>query len=375
MGIRRSPLFKIISALMFLALLWSPAGAEIYTWRDSDGVLNATNSRDNVPPHVKVEVLPDLPRIPESTVAKAVPEPPKTEVAPAPAPMPVTATEENRVTEGRFVVALAGELGLGRDLTVEEAADLLTQIRVIPPLGRWKFEEPMTPELAARLRALTVSAAQRGVLSIQPEEALLAFDATAALLNVPIAAGGDVLSDRAASTLVDSPPLILIQPPPVQIVSSYVWVPVEPGFVWNGVRCTGFFVLNQRHGGRFVFLDRDRIAHRFTDRVHGRFWINGPFAEPFVDPFPPVFIVPPPRFDHRIHVPPAVFPRPERHLRGGASRSFSNNGPTLHSLTPLAPRQGLSIFPMAPPAPNSPPAPAPSRPPRPATHPRRALRG
>lgn len=369
---RRSSL-KIVSALLLLASFQIPAGAEIYTWRDSDGVLNATNSRDTVPPHVKVEILPDLPRSPGSTVAKAIPETPKTEVAPAPAPVPVTATEENRVTEGRFVVALAGELGLGRDLTVEEAADLLTRIRVIPPLGRWRFEEPMTPELTARLRALTVSAAQRGAISIQPEEALLAFDATAALLNVPIAAGGDVLSDRAAPAIIDSPPLVLINPPPVEIVSSYVWVPVAPGFVWNGVRCTGFFVLNQRHG-RFVFLDRDRIAHRFNDRVHDHFFINGPFDD---DRFPRVFVVPP-RPDLRTrHVPPALPPRPERRLRGGSSRAFSNSGSTFQPMTPLAPQQGLAVSPMAPPvgsAPGISPSPAPSRT-RPTGHSQRSLRG
>ncbi len=141
-----------------------------------------------------------------------------------------------------FAVQLVGEIGFGQDRSPQEAADLLTQIRVSPPLGRWKFDEPMTPNLVARLRTLTVSAAQRGAISIQPEEALLAFDTTAALLGVSIPASSpSERSDSSSSSgVLDAPPLVLINEPPPQILSSYVWIPVDQGFFWNGTPCSGF---------------------------------------------------------------------------------------------------------------------------------------
>ncbi|WDT81860.1 MAG: hypothetical protein MPW14_09145 [Candidatus Manganitrophus sp.] len=66
------------------------------------------------------------------------------------------------MTQGAFAVQLVRELGLEEDADPEEAADLLTRIRVTPRLGRWELSAPITPALVSRLRTLTVSAAQRG---------------------------------------------------------------------------------------------------------------------------------------------------------------------------------------------------------------------
>lgn len=388
--VMRQTFMKAGWVITLLAGLCAPAAAEIYTWRDSAGVLNATNSRDNIPGNVKVEVLPEVPRTPAPPAPKPAPEPSKTEAtAPVETAAPAPA-EAAQATEGAFAVQLIGELGLGRDVSPREAADLLSRIRVAPPLGRWELDAPITPALTARLRTLTVAAAERGAISVQPEEALLAFDTSAALLGVSIpvhADSTDRLAERAAPALVDAPPLVLINAPPAQIISSYYWVPVDRGFVWNGVPCTGFFVLNQHRGGRFVFLQRDAIARRFDDRLHDRFIVDRSFTRPFDDDrLPTVFIVPPsPEPRHR-RVPPALPPRAERHLHGGTPRFF-NGAPTVQPappnanvLTPLAPRQGFSISPMAPPllhqshnVPSVSPRPA-ARPHRPAVSPR-ALRG
>src|SRR5579884_2189658 len=140
---------KSISAAVLLFSLWGPAQAEIYTWKDQEGVLNATNRRENVPADVKAEVLPELPRTPTPGAPKSAPDQSQQgnaqisaqALSQAQALPPATAPEENQITQGMFAVQLVGELGFGQDRSPKEAADLLTQIRVSPPLGRWKFED------------------------------------------------------------------------------------------------------------------------------------------------------------------------------------------------------------------------------------------
>lgn len=355
------PIFiRLILAVLLLAALSSPASAELYSWRDSEGVLHATDRRENVPDNVKVDVWPDPPRPLSPEAPPAAPEPPQTET-----PLPAAAVEESEVTQGAFAVQLVQELGLGDEVTPEEAADLLTRIRVAPRLGRWNLAAPVTPALVARLRTLTVSAAQRGAVKIAPEEALLAFDTTAALLNVSIPAVPETdLSDRSASsTLLDAPPLVLISPPPPQIVSYYVWVPVDQGFFWFGSRRHGFYVLHDVH------LDLHFNGHRFVFRRHHieRHFIDLFFHDPFFDR--PVIVLPPPII-HQPHLPPPPR-RPDRHLRGGPPRSTGRpsirSGPPT-AFTPLAPPVGETVLtPLAPrlrsrstsppPAPDAPQAP------------------
>jgi hypothetical protein len=350
------PIFiRLIFAFIFIAQLSSPALAELYSWRDSEGVFHATDRRDKVPEGVKVDVWPDLPPSPPAEAPQVMPSLPKTETLPKTS---LPATEESEVTQGQFAVQLVRELGLEDNATPEGAADLLTRIRVTPRLGRWKLEAPITPTLVTRLRTLTLSAAQRGSISIEPEEALLAFDTTAALLNVSIPAPSDTdLSDRSASsTLLDAPPLVLINPPPPQIVSYYVWVPVERGFFWSGSRRHGFYVLYQVYldfhfnGHRLVFHCHF-IERRITDR-----FFHDPFIDReiivsslFIDPLPPVIVLPPPII-HQPHLPPPRFP--DRHLRGAPPRSTGR--PTIRpapptAFTPLAPPVGGTVLtPLAP---------------------------
>jgi hypothetical protein len=352
-----------------------PARGELYSWKDRNGIENFSNSRENVPPDAKVQVW-----------TEKYSEPPDEKASPEPSASPETApsrSESNppagidpslnaalakteRATQGRFAVQLVEELGLGDQPTAEEAASLLSRIRVSPPLGRWELERPITSSLVSRLRTLTVSAAEMGTISIAPGEALLAFDTTAALLGVPIVAGAENdLSDSSYTTVIQSPPLVLIAPPPPIYATSYVWVPVQQGFFWSGVWCSGFFVLDvghrdfRFHRHRFD-LPRGRIEHRFTDhvvrpRLHGR---DGfPVTRPF-QPRPPA--IGGRRTEVRPYAPP---PQLDRRLRGGSPRSFSTMPrggqavvpPSLG--TPMTPRSGRSAPPatqMTPLAPRTP---------------------
>ena len=140
---------------------------------------------------------------------------------------------------------------------------MLSGVRIAPRLGNWELNEVMTPELTTRLRTLTVSAAQRGWLTVTPEQALLAFDTAAALLgiNIPILTGK---SAPAAPLLsVQVPPLIYLSPPPAPVYSFYSWVPITGGFFWRGVNIHGFFALHGLHLKGHFFND-----HHFVFAPH-----------------------------------------------------------------------------------------------------------
>jgi hypothetical protein len=368
-----SSLFKSVTILLLFLSLRHPADAALYSWEDQEGILNFTNSLEEVPADAKVTVLPELPPPPEAPADRpdtAVEPPPDVPPRSPQPPLQPLKVEAREVTQGTFVVQLVRELGLGQNVAPEEAADLLTRIRVTPLLGRWKLEEPITPELVLRLRTLTVSAAQVESISVAPEEALLAFDTTAALLGVPIARPESRLSDRfSPSPVLDAPPLVLINPPPAQLVSSYLWVPVQQRFFWSGVEHSGFFVLQSIEPG--FHLNGHRFV--FTTHLIERHFFNRHLPHP-------------PRVDRRVDIaPPGPQPRlPERRLRGGTHpRSFSTGGPITQTppspgLTPITPPSGTSFLsPMAGSLRPSPPpfAPPPPRSELPASPPKRSLRG
>src|SRR5581483_2604210 len=374
---KKSALFKTFLVILSLVLPVYPARGELYSWRDQNGVENFSNSRDNIPADAKVQVWTEKepePQAEKSNPAPSPPPPPSPSQAENSAPSPLSPSVNSApartepATQGQFAVQLVEELGLDPQPTPEGAAGLLTQIRVSPPLGRWELERPITPTLVTRLRTLTVSAAEAGTISIRPEEALLAFDTTAALLGVPITAGApaDPADPNYTTTVVQSPPLVLIAPPPPVYYTSYVWVPVEPGFFWGGVWCSGYFVFDVGHRNywfhrhRFDF-PRDRIERHFTDHVVGpRLRGHGGFSG--TQPLPPR------SFDRRTEVRPvAPPPSMERRLRGGASsRSYSTSRgqavpPSIS--TPISPRTGRSappanqLTPLAPRTPMTPLAP------------------
>jgi hypothetical protein len=383
MNRRFSSFLGIGFTILIVALLCNPGYAELYSWKDHAGVLNFSNSRENVPDDAAVDVWPEAsPLSPSSTSSEiesdhsqpeAV-EPARSDAPHRPeAPLSSIADKADQVTQGRFALQLVEELGLGQGLTVEEAADLLTQIRVTPRLGRWDLEGPMSPALVARLRALTVSAAEMGTVSLKPEEALLAFDTTAALLGVPITAGaaGSDPGDL-SSTRIHSPALVLITPPPQEIFTSYVWVPVQPGFFWSGVWCNGFFVLD-RHGRDFRFnrhrfiIPPARIEQHFTNHVIQPHFNRGQIIGRRLRGRDPLPVPPsgPGRIDRPAERPPIASPPPvQPHLRGGAPHRSVVNGAGRNrpfppsNFTPITPPSGTPFLsPLAPRRPMTPLAP------------------
>ena len=162
----------------------------LYVWRDENGVTTFSN--------VPTWSLGDTPVEVESVRLSTLRASQKglTETTPRPS----SKRPIRLVTRGDFAVQLVRELGLGENSTPQEAAGMLSGVRIAPRLGNWELNEVMTPELTTRLRTLTVSAAQRGWLTVTPEQALLAFDTAAALLgiNIPILLNRKVPSSHKA---------------------------------------------------------------------------------------------------------------------------------------------------------------------------------
>jgi uncharacterized membrane protein YgcG len=275
--------FITLSAVIFL--MSNPAGATIYSWEDESGAVTFSDDPTRAPSDAQVKVWssysapPTTPeaRPAETTASAAIQNTVET------APDEMTQDQESPLvaTQGEFAVELVAELGLGMEVGEEEAIDLLTRARIAPPLGEWEPDQPMTPELTVRLRTLTVAATQEGWLSLTPEQALLAFDTTAALLGVAIPATPAPESPENPDSDLDVPPLVYVTPPPPAVVSYYSWFPVAGGFWWYGTWFDGFFILTNFHSHPFhhhrFFFDTHDIRHRFADRVFDHPFKKGNF--------------------------------------------------------------------------------------------------
>jgi hypothetical protein len=265
---------KLSTVVLLLILSLSsalPAQATIYSWQDENGVQIFTDDPSAPPKDAKVEVWD--PSSVRSVSSITPPETLSSEPSSAP-PEGIQQVSSRVVTEGEFAVQLATELGLSKTTDPKEAAELLTRVRIAPPLGRWELDESVTPDLTVRLRALTVAATDEGWLSLTPEEALLAFDTAAALAGVaiPTAPPSEDLEPPYQEAVLP-PPLVYLYPPPTTLFSYYSWVPVTGGFWWYNTWFGGYFVLTNFHPHpfhhhRFVF-DSGFLRHRFSDRIGG----------------------------------------------------------------------------------------------------------
>ena len=275
-----------------IAVVLTPAlsTASIYSWRDANGVVTYSNDPPASPGIAEVtvraeEAVPSMPSAAESFEAAVVDaDQPR---------MPERSPYE--ATEGEFISQLVRELGLGEPADAGQAADALTDLRITPPLGEWRFDQPMTPELTIRLRQLTVAAAERGAITITPEQALLAFDSAAALLNVdiPVAADQETVPDD-PYPIADMPPLIDFYQPTPAFSPYYIWTPIDGGFWWGYNFFPGYYVLNvglfcdhyynhyygydghdhrdSHHGGhgrgaRFASIDPGHISHHLNGHI------------------------------------------------------------------------------------------------------------
>jgi hypothetical protein len=224
-------------SVLFLALMSSPASSEttVYSWQDENGTLSFSDNPTNAPSDAESNVLAQGAET--QTLSETVPTPVVAPQPPEPAP--------TIVTQGEFAVRLVEELGLAEDPTEEEAAEFLTSARISPKLGQWEMDQPMSPELTVRLRKLTVAAADRGWITLTPEQGLLAFDTASALmgLTIPVTTGVEEPSYSPVQ-IAETPPLVYVETPPPAIYPYYVWTPVLGGFWWNGFVLPGFFVLD-----------------------------------------------------------------------------------------------------------------------------------
>lgn len=261
-------MFSRASFITFLITLFilisSPAhsATPIYAWQDTNGVITFSDNPANAPRDAHVEVWA------EYSNPQTVSETPPIETVPAEVPEQSLQV----VTQGEFAIQLVRELGLGEQPSAKEAVDILTSVRIAPPLGRWEPDQPMTPELTVRLRTLTVAAAKMGWITITPEQALLAFDTAAALLDVPIPVTKSPDTSESSYPIVEVPPLVYLYPPPPAVYPYYTWVPVVGGFWWSNFLFPGFFVLNvdlfffKDH--RFFFRDRHLGVGAVSIRRH-----------------------------------------------------------------------------------------------------------
>ena len=255
------------------------------------------------------------------------------------------------VTEGVFVVQLVKELGLRKGAVPRDAAKILSSVRIAPPLGRWLLDQPMTPELTARLRQLTVASANEGWIDIPENQALLAFDTSAAVLGLniptpdlparetqteeesslspeetpapeappappdapfpaeamPIMPAGDT-AEIIYSTypILAAPPFFTFMAPLPLFYSYYDWFPVSGGFWCSNRFYSGYYVLNGNrffnnqsgydNGHRWIGPSPRTISGQVQGRIINRQFQNYPQARTSWNP-PPI--------SHRSWVDPA----------------------------------------------------------------------
>jgi hypothetical protein len=227
-----------------------------------------TDNHKGAPPDVQVHVWAE---------ANAPQSPPAPEFAPnAIAAVPPIEEPRDVVTQGDFAVQLVEELGLKDRPDADEATDILARSgsRRAWAVGTGRADDAGSHDPP---RSLTVAAAAEGWVTLTPEEGLLAFDTSAALLGVTIPETGDpgTRSDESSSPIVDMPPLMYLAPPPPDIYPYYLWQPVTGGYRWNGVFVSGVFILDldrysgrhhrprHKHGHDHATMTAERIGHHF----------------------------------------------------------------------------------------------------------------
>ncbi len=269
----------IVSTILVFAFVSAHADSGVvYTWEDKNGVLAFSDDPTLAPEGVKAEIWSLVSSEQNISIVRRTEGllvPPSEIVSSKKAEKDSPQRSIPVVSQGAFAVQLVRELGLAQNISYEEAAETLLEIRISPPLGDWALNRAMTPTLTTRLRTLSVSATQMGWLLITPEQALLAFDTAAALTGLPIPHIIETENGDDSNPLISIPPLVYISPPPPQMISSYRWVPVLSGFSFYGTTVHGYYALhrpglNAHHfkGYRFSFNTR-AIRHHFVNRLRG----------------------------------------------------------------------------------------------------------
>ncbi len=199
-------------------------------------------------------------------------------------PPPISQT---LVREGDFALDLAAALKLGEPATEAEAEDMLAAAGVSPKNG-WIADYPITPDIMVELQDSVVSAAVKGNLPLEKEEAYKAFTELAKDYGLPVSGAADEKyagkdegleygnyssarvgdgEDYYESTVIEDyyyanePPVITYYTPPWDYFYLYSWVPYP--FWWYGYYYPGYFILNDFT----VVINVDHHHHR-----HHRNW-------------------------------------------------------------------------------------------------------
>lgn len=241
----RRPLMHVLysaAALLLIVPSLTLADAAVYSWRNADGTMTFTDNPALAPRGAAVHVRSYATS--NDDLARAV-------------------------TQREFAHRLAIELGLGNRFTGEQAAEALAEVGIAPRLGKWDLDAAMSSALVERLRTLTVAAALSGKITLDPEQAIFAFDSTAALVGIKI-------RDTTAAAPA-SPPETPIAPAPVYLAPTSELVSERVIYVGGGIADPLFagglptIVIDQRIiniDNRVVVRKRAKPEHRAPRTVH-----------------------------------------------------------------------------------------------------------
>lgn len=244
--IMRRHLF-LATLIGFTVLPSAFADSSVYSWRDKNGTMTFSDNPALAPKNATVALRSYITPAHSDDAQLAAP-----------------------VMQREFARQLAIELGLGDNLTAEQAAAALAKVGIAPRLGRWNLDEPMTASLAERLRTLTAGAAIAGKIALDPERAVVAFDSTSALVGIRIRGVAAPQTTQPEPVAAEPEPQpVYVAPAPQQVVYDrviYVGGGVDPFFTG-----TVPVIVNQRivNVGKVV-VRPDRPKPRMQPRtVHG----------------------------------------------------------------------------------------------------------
>jgi hypothetical protein len=235
---------SVAAALLLIAPSLALTDASVYSWQNKDGTITFTDNPALAPKGAKVNVRSYASSSDDFSRA---------------------------VTQREFAQRLAIELGLGDQLTAEQAAEALAGVGIAPPLGEWDLDESMTSALVERLRTLTVGAAVVGKIALDPDQAVFAFDSTAALVGIKIrGATAPEPAPLAETPVVTAPTPVYVVPTAEPLSERVIYVGggiVDPFF--QGASPT--IIVDQRIvniDNRVIVRKRARPQRRAPRTVH-----------------------------------------------------------------------------------------------------------
>lgn len=221
------------------------------------------------------------------------------------------------VREGDFAVKLQVALGLGKSEDETYAESVLGEHGITPRNG-WIADYPMTPDIVGELRKSITASVAADKLDMDEEKALKLFDQVVmdTELSVKPYTGNEPADTAAATapqypdgTVINNyyttagPPVITYYAPPSAYLYLYGWVPYP--FWWNGVRFSGYYMLNDFHRPYYYRHRPVFVSNHFNDVRMNRVWRIDPVS----------------RYNGRTFAGIGVTPNRKRFISTGVARS------------------------------------------------------